>query len=164
MPLKVLNNDHLWYAKGLQFQCTSCGNCCTGGPGYIWISSIERKRLADHLKISVDELLKQYCRTIGGRISLKEKHRNARGEYDCIFLKEVPAEPGEDGKVRHARRICSIYPVRPLQCRTWPFWEGLLASEEDWDNAARRCPGMNRGRRWSLQQIHAMRDAEDWPK
>ena len=35
-----------WYADGLSFTCTQCGNCCTGGPGYVWISDMEIDRLA----------------------------------------------------------------------------------------------------------------------
>ena len=26
-----------WYADGLRFTCTQCGNCCTGQPGFVWI-------------------------------------------------------------------------------------------------------------------------------
>lgn len=153
-----------WYHDGLCFECTGCGNCCTGGPGYIWINPEERSRLAEHLKLSLAELQKTYCRRLSGSISLKEKPCNAQGEYDCIFLKQIPAETAPDGLVRHPRRICEIYPVRPLQCRTWPFWEGLLASREAWDSAGKRCPGINRGRKWSLQQIIDRRDATDWPE
>ena len=25
-----------WYRDGLRFQCTQCGNCCTGDPGVVW--------------------------------------------------------------------------------------------------------------------------------
>jgi Fe-S-cluster containining protein len=59
--------------------------------------------------------------------------------------------------------VCGIYPVRPLQCRTWPFWDGNLASAENWNAAAKRCPGMNRGRRFGKAEIEALRDATDWP-
>ena len=38
-----------WYADGLNFTCTQCGNCCTGGPGFVWISREEIVRLAAHL-------------------------------------------------------------------------------------------------------------------
>ena len=27
-----------WYAEeGLAFECTGCGDCCTGAPGYVWV-------------------------------------------------------------------------------------------------------------------------------
>lgn len=155
MTLKVIQpNPQLWYRDGLSFSCTQCGNCCTGGPGYVWISQEEIARMAQYLEISTQELLEKYCRKLGERISLQER-RTAEGNYDCIFLEE---EPGT------RKRICTVYPVRPLQCRTWPFWDGNLASKENWDRAGRRCPGMDRGKKYSLKQIEALRTAEDWPR
>ena len=60
----------------------------------------------------------------------------------------------------HAMRACAVYPVRPLQCRTWPFWPENLSSEQAWNHSAKRCHGMNAaGRTFSLNQIHAIRDA-----
>jgi hypothetical protein len=53
--------------------------------------------------------------------------------------------------------------VRPLQCRTWPFWTENLASEKVWNHSSKRCPGMNQGKEYSLEQIADLRDATDWP-
>ena len=161
MKLKVLETDRPWYAGGLKFTCTQCGNCCTGGPGYVWISVEEIQRLADFLKLDRQEVIRRYCRRLGGRYSLNEA-RNAQGSYDCLFLKEEQTPP-RPGQITHTRRTCQIYPVRPLQCRTWPFWEGNLSSEEDWNRAAERCPGMSRGKHYPVERIVELRDAEDWP-
>jgi uncharacterized protein len=160
MKLDVLDP---WYSQGLSFQCTQCGNCCTGGPGFVWVSDVEVTRLAEHLKLPELDVLKKYCRKLGDRISLKERLNN--GLHDCVFLAEVPATQVENGQtVTHSRRVCTIYPVRPLQCRTWPFWNGLLASPENWNAASDRCPGINRGKPYSKERIEALRDAEDWPE
>jgi Fe-S-cluster containining protein len=157
MRLPVLDkfsDDANWYADGLRFTCSQCGNCCTGGPGYIWISDVEIDRLAEHLQITAKDVIKQYCRTIDGRISLTEI-RTPQGMYDCVFLKEDP---------QRGRKTCSIYPVRPLQCRTWPFWPENLQTPARWDRAAKRCHGMNHGRTFTLPQLEAIRDAKDWPE
>jgi Fe-S-cluster containining protein len=140
-----------WYADGLRFTCQQCGNCCTGGPGYVWISVEEVGRLARLLHLTESEVVEQYCRKIEGKLSLRER-RNHRGEYDCVFLEE-----------RGAKRICTIYAARPLQCRTWPFWNENLKSPETWARSARKCPGMNQGQAYSIDQIAALRDARDWP-
>ena len=172
MKLDVIENQQAnplttpWYAEGQNFTSTQCGNCCTGGPGFVWISQTEIARLAEFLHLSPDAVVEQYGRRIGGNISLRES-RNARGEYDCVFLKEERVERagsgGEATKVVHTKRSCTIYTVRPLQCRTWPFWEGNLANREMWDNSAKRCHGMNHGRRFTKPEIEALRDAKDWP-
>jgi len=162
-----------WYAGGLKFTCSQCGNCCTGGPGFVWISKEEIVRLAEFLRLTPQQVVEKYCRRVEGKFSLKE-HRNARGEYDCVFLKEEKVErpaggsgagAGGDEKVILTRRGCTIYPVRPLQCRTWPFWDTNLSSREAWDRSAQRCHGMNHGnRRFTREQMEALRDAQDWPE
>ncbi|HEV8050891.1 MAG TPA: YkgJ family cysteine cluster protein, partial [Parachlamydiaceae bacterium] len=48
--------------------------------------------------------------------------------YDCIFLKD---------------KKCSVYPVRPTQCRTFPWWMQNLATPEDWKEAAKFCEGIS---------------------
>ena len=149
-----------WYADGLKFQCTQCGNCCTGGPGYVWVSDVEIDRFAAALDSDRATFLKKYCRVIDGKISLKER-RTPQGLYDCVFLKEIDIETdGKPGK----KRVCSVYDVRPLQCRTWPFWDGLLSEPEAWKAAKKTCPGLDRGRVFDREQIEAYRDAEDWPE
>lgn len=164
MKLDVIKSDDdgaTWYADGLNFTCTQCGNCCTGPPGFVWISDEEIERLAGYLKLTVEQVQQQYCRRVAGRISLKER-RTPQGLYDCIFLKEIGAKPGSPGS---RRKACSIYAFRPLQCRTWPFWGQNLASRENWNHAAQRCHGMSHGpRHFSREEIESLRDAEDWPE
>ena len=154
-----------WYAGGLRFSCTCCGNCCTGPPGYVWITDDEIDRLAAHLKQPADEVRRLHVRTINGRQSLRER-RNAQGEYDCVFLKPLPGDrPGRHGRGGVRKRGCSVYAARPLQCRTWPFWGGLLQSREAWDHSKQTCPGLDRptGRVFGVKEIERLRDAEDWP-
>jgi Fe-S-cluster containining protein len=154
--------EDVWYADGLHFTCSQCGNCCTGGPGFVWVSEVEIGRLAEYLKVSREEVVEKYCRAVGEKYSLKETLR--QGLYDCVFLKEVKGESREGGeKVVQSKRVCSIYPVRPLQCRTWPFWDGVLAGKAIWEEAGKRCHGMDRGKFYSKERIEALRDAKDWP-
>jgi uncharacterized protein len=144
MQLKVQSNLNAWYSGGLRFTCTQCGNCCTGGPGFVWIKEGEVASLAKLLGITTDETIDRYCRMIGNRMSLREE-RNGQGSYDCVFLKEAPG----------GKRICGAYAARPAQCRQWPFWEGNLASKEDWERAGVRCPGINQGELHSAEEIEA---------
>lgn len=124
-----------WYAPGLRFSCTQCGHCCTGPPGYVWFDEREAQAIADYLDITVETFRRQYARTLEGAWTLAE-HASPDGRgYDCVFL-----ERRTDGTAG-----CSIYPVRPTQCRTWPFWPENLASPAAWRRAARDCPGMTGG-------------------
>ena len=167
MKLSVLpNNDPnidqpAWFDEGLQFSCTQCGNCCTGGPGYVWVSETEIQRLALHFQLSIEQLTEKYLRKFGNKYSLRE-FRNSAGQYDCEFLTEQKSSTA-DGRII-TRRVCGIYHVRPLQCRTWPFWDGLLESRQAWDHAGKRCPGLNTGKHYTKEQILKLQHAPDWPE
>lgn len=127
-----------WYADGLRFTCTQCGNCCGGAPGYVWVDDDDVRAIAEFRHETVDEFASIHVRPAGRRKSLRE-----RANGDCVMLSR-----DADGKAR-----CSIYPVRPLQCRTWPFWKSNVATADDWANAARGCPGMNKGAHHPLPVI-----------
>src|SRR5262249_1390597 len=36
-----------WYQDGLRFECTRCGKCCSGFPGFVWVSEAELQAIAD---------------------------------------------------------------------------------------------------------------------
>jgi Fe-S-cluster containining protein len=168
MKLPVIESDsegETWYEEGLQFTCSQCGNCCSGAPGFVWISDEEVLKLAEFLHVSKAKVIERYCRTVSGRLSLKENRNPGHGGYDCIFLKEIPAKVTADaGAVAHSTRGCSIYPVRPLQCRTWPFWRENISSPKAWDLTKRKCPGMDTGKLYPRKKIESLRDAKEWPK
>jgi len=129
------NQTSPWYRNGLRFCCTQCGNCCTGAPGVVWVSDEETRQIADYLDKSIGEIKLMHTRLVGGRVSLKEF---ANG--DCTFF---------DARTRR----CKIYPVRPVQCQTWPFWPSNLTSKETWREIQQICPGSSAGEFVSLEEI-----------
>ncbi|MGD9855332.1 MAG: YkgJ family cysteine cluster protein [Planctomycetaceae bacterium] len=127
-----------WYASGLNFQCTLCGNCCTGQPGHVWVDETEIRQIADHLGCSVGEIRLLHTRLAQGRTSLTEY---ANG--DCTFF---------DPQTRR----CRVYAARPTQCRTWPFWRSNLAGPETWEATQRVCPGSTCGEFVPLETIERL--------
>ena len=119
------DNSVTWYKGGLRFGCTQCGGCCTGSPGYVWVDDPEIEKLAARLNITIEAFVRKYTRKVGGRLSLLEHSRT----YDCVFL--------EGGK------RCKVYEDRPKQCKTFPWWPENLSSQEAWEEASRRCEGIN---------------------
>jgi len=127
-----------WYANGLAFECTQCGDCCSGpDEGYVWVTSAEVIALAAKMGMAdrVDEFEDKFTRQVGTERSLVEY-----SDGDCIFL---------DPKTRG----CSVYEARPVQCRTWPFWKSNVKTPKAWSQAAKSCPGCNHGRLYSLNEI-----------
>jgi len=107
----------------------------------------EIELIAKHLSLTPKELCRRYMRRVGLRMSIVEDNVTK----DCIFLQMV------DGVKR-----CQIYTVRPGQCRTWPFWPENLLGPEEWNQAALRCPGINRGRFYSYEEIERIRKNRRW--
>lgn len=142
-----------WYADGLRFECTLCGNCCSGPEGVVWFTPEEGQAIAASLGLSEGDFLERYSRRVGQRRSLREVP--SEGGHDCVFL----ARERADGR---PRAVCSIYAVRPTQCRTWPFWPANLETHDAWDGAKRRtpCPGMDSGRLHTFVEITIARDRE----
>ncbi len=135
----VIRNKNPWYAAGLNFECQGCGACCSGpNEGYIWVTRPEIEIIANFLKMPVSELRRKYLRRVGFRSSILEEPNTK----DCIFLQQAGST-----------RKCAIYPVRPGQCRNWPFWSDNLSSPNAWNKAAGKCPGINRGRLYSCEEI-----------
>ncbi len=119
-----------WYADGLAFACQGCGDCCRGPGGYVWVTEEEARELAAALGMDFQRFAATMLRSTLSGLALVDDRRG-----DCPVL-------GDDGR-------CRAYEKRPVQCRTWPWWEENLVSQHRWEDAATRCPGMNKGPRHS---------------
>ncbi len=128
-----------WYADGLKFKCSGCGDCCTGAPGNVWVNKQEIQDLANSVDMTVEEFHEAYVRRVGVRYSLKEFD-----DGDCVFF---------DSKNRN----CGVYDARPRQCRSWPFWTSNLKSPETWEQTCDVCPGSGTGKLYSLTSIEQQR-------
>ena len=134
-----VNGTPSWYKKGLQFECTQCGDCCKD-EGYVLITEAERDRMAENLGMSVEEFSNQFVRELVGDNGLKylglTEHEEHRG---CVFFDDD--------------RGCTIYEARPEQCKTFPFWKEYLSTPSAWEEASRRCEGVNTGKTFSKEEI-----------
>jgi len=114
-----------WEVKGgLNFDCTSCGKCCTI-QGQILANKAEVSGIAKELKISEGDFFEKHVtgwNADGTWFTLKSKPVQKDGSEPCSLL-------GEDGR-------CTVYNARPTQCRTYPFWDELLESSESWEKEA----------------------------
>jgi Fe-S-cluster containining protein len=123
-----------WYKDGLRFTCTRCGHCCTGEPGYVWVNEEEIRALAEYRGEPVAEVHGLYTRAAGKRRTLREKENG-----DCVFYDRDAG--------------CTVYPVRPRQCRTWPFWESNVITPKAWQRTCGVCPGSGQGELIPAEEI-----------
>jgi Fe-S-cluster containining protein len=115
----------------------------------VFLSEKDADLLAVECQMPYADFVKTYCRWVPAgynpdgngeyRLSLKEK-----SGFDCIFWK--------DG--------CLVYNARPLQCRTFPFWESVVGSSDSWELTKAGCPGMGKGELHSMNAIQSLLDAQ----
>ncbi|MDF1875692.1 YkgJ family cysteine cluster protein [Sulfurimonas sp. SAG-AH-194-I05] len=111
--------------------CETCeGRCCTGESGYIYVNKQEIKNISTLLKMEEKEFVAKYLFKKMYKYSLKERKVLKEGtsidSYECIFY-----DAASNG--------CTIYEVRPLQCRTFPFWDYYKTRVEE---LKLECPGI----------------------
>jgi len=127
-----------WYADGLKFTCVEdCGGCCTdhGSYSFVYLDRPTERKIARFLELDLAAFRKRFT-------VLDEGNRALRMDTpDCPFL---------------SGKRCKIYPVRPAQCRTFPFWEENLSSPRAWKKLAEFCPGIDTGEHQSLRVIRDM--------
>ncbi|MEM9586206.1 MAG: YkgJ family cysteine cluster protein [Planctomycetota bacterium] len=128
-----------WYHQGLSFTCTQCGECCSGDPGFVYVDTEEISSMAELMNLERDAFEDRFVRQVGSQQSLKEYP-----DGDCILL-----DPES--------RKCLVYSARPVQCRTWPFWDSNLTSKRAWRETCDVCPGAGQGKLYTLEQIESQR-------
>lgn len=136
MPAK---ESRPWYHNGLRFECTQCGACCSGEPGYVWVEQEEIDAMAAALELSIEQFESKFVRRVGTHKSLLEYPNG-----DCILL-----DP--------ENRTCLVYQARPTQCRTWPFWDSTVDSKKAWEETCEECPGAGTGKLYSFEAIEIQR-------
>jgi len=90
--------------------CEKCqAICCRGESGKIWVNLVEIENISKFLSLNQIDFMDTYLYQVDNRYSIKERFKS--DNYECVFL-------GED-----KQQNCSIYAVRPQQCRSFPFWD-----------------------------------------
>jgi Fe-S-cluster containining protein len=128
--LQSQQSSWLGSVSSLPFECTSCGKCCKT-IGDVIMSPEETLAAATYVNTTVSEFIKNYAsHTMRSKTKPEDKpwlliaNRETEKGPVCIFL--------------DTNNQCQIYPVRPIQCSTYPFWSNILENEFNWNDEVRR--------------------------
>lgn len=110
--------------------CTRCGRCCSTGPN-VALTAYDICRIAKYLGVN---------------------WRSLRGKYVIAYIADmipVPALRGLGDKcafleIRDGLPTCTIYPVRPMRCRLYPF-QPISPSKPDSIQVDTKCLGVGEG-------------------
>lgn len=119
---------------GLRFECQpGCTACCTQR-GFVYLTENDVERAAAFLGMTPGAFEQKYVFR-----SKRLRRLRISQETRCFFLR--------DG-------ACAIHPVKPTQCRIFPYWPELLEDPGEWHKTSQYCPGIGKG---ALVQIEAAR-------
>lgn len=102
-----------------QIDCTQCGYCCQILSPIVTEGDI--KRISSYLKLSPQEFTVRY-------LEQKEDHTYRIKTKPCFFLEN---------------KICTIYPIRPKECRDYPHLnkkEPIISRMYNFLNNVSMCP------------------------
>ncbi|HXG32019.1 MAG TPA: YkgJ family cysteine cluster protein [Bryobacteraceae bacterium] len=108
-----------------RFECQAGCTACCRASGFVYLTEEDLRRAAAWLKMSPEEFEARYVYRTRRRLRLRKS-----GDSPCPFLR--------DGG-------CAIHPVKPTQCRAYPFWPELVETRAAWRQAGEQCPGIGQG-------------------
>ncbi|MDM8554247.1 YkgJ family cysteine cluster protein [Desulfococcaceae bacterium HSG7] len=104
------------------FKCHECGDCCKGYGG-VFVTPEDIHAISDYLQTNQDHFVADYCQMSGSKPVIAQGSNGY-----CIFW---------DSGLQ-----CTIHPVKPGMCRTWPFINSVLTDVTNWRIMASSCPGI----------------------
>jgi Fe-S-cluster containining protein len=131
--------------EAFRFTCVqACTNCCQQR-GFVYLTEADLARAAAFLRMSA----RAFERKFVYRTKTLLRLRKPRGSQ-CHFLRD---------------RGCAIHPVKPTQCRAFPFWPELVGNREAWNETAGYCPGIGAGQLVTIDTAHRIATAmrESYP-
>jgi Fe-S-cluster containining protein len=130
------------YPTNLRFSCNKCGICCGDTEQktrHVLILEAEAKAIAAQTGQDISDFSFQISDKLPFRFEMKKT-----SEGKCVFLKE---------------NQCTIYEVRPLICRFYPF---ELKFDKDMQlhvfDFTLECPGIGQGKEFEIIEFEKLFD------
>lgn len=122
--MRKKNLSKYFYSEGIRFKCQECGCCCDIIDGVVYLTSKDLRNLSVFFNLDLEYFKSKYTTiTEEGLTVIKDTHPSK-----CRFQQN---------------NKCSVYPVRPTQCRLYPFWSTLMKNEIIFSKE--KCPGIGKG-------------------
>jgi len=126
----------------IRFSCTRCGKCCSLEVPVVlsdielWVKRGRYDIISNIVKKKASETLRKIF-----NLSFYYTFKRKSSTKECIFLKD---------------NVCSIYSLRPLVCRLFPFaYSEDELSIHPW--ALENCEGLGKGEVFSRRELSVLR-------
>jgi len=118
------------YPTTVRFHCTKCGICC-GDTKEKTRHIILLKTEAEQIATTTSRPISKFAVEINSKVPYVYEIKKRAEDGKCIFLEQ---------------NRCTIYPLRPLICRFYPFELKSAHSGKHKFLFTEECPGINKGR------------------
>ena len=119
-----------------RFECTKCGNCCTDKNTIVNVTYLDILRIKNGLDFTlneVNEILGFYV--FDKKLAQEELKKMVLSpietEKGLAFIGLMKKASGECYFFNSQTKKCSIYTVRPMFCRTFPFTFRIVFDKQD---------------------------------
>lgn len=109
----------------MRFQCQPGCTACCEQHGFVYLTEEDILHIAPAVGLTPPDFEARYVYR-----TRRLRRLRVPGRKRCPFL----VEGG-----------CGIHKVKPLQCRAFPYWPGLIDDKRRWQLTAKFCPGIERG-------------------
>jgi Fe-S-cluster containining protein len=118
-----------------RFECQKGCTACCDQKGYVNLTESDIHNIAAFLNMEPSDFERAYIE----RKPYLRRLRTGRHQ-PCPFLKDAG---------------CSIHPVKPAQCRLFPFWPNIASSAGSWQQTGAWCPGIGQGPLVQIETVQA---------
>ena len=118
------------YPAEMRFQCTKCGICCGDTKEktrHILLLTSE----AEQISTATSQPIAKFAEKINGKAPYNYEMKKTLENGKCVFL---------------AKNRCTIYPLRPLICRFYPFELKVAANGKHQFLHTAECPSIGKGK------------------
>ncbi len=117
------------YPIAVRFRCTKCGLCCGDTPEKIR-HIILLKTEAEHIARTTSQLISKFAVKTEGKALYTYEIKKVSENGKCVFLEN---------------NRCTIYSLRPLVCRFYPFEMKTTSPRKHKFTSTDECPGIGKG-------------------
>jgi Fe-S-cluster containining protein len=128
------------YPTALRFQCTKCGICCGDTNEkirHILLLSTE----VEQITAATSQPISDFAVKIEAKTPYSHEMKKTAENGKCVFLEE---------------NRCTIYSLRPLICRFYPFELKIAANRKHKFLHTDECPGIGKGKTLSKNYFEAL--------
>jgi len=118
------------YPAALRFECTKCGICCGDAQEktrHILLLNAEAEQIAS----VTSQRIPEFAAKIEGKAPYSYEMKKTLENGKCVFL---------------SNNRCTIYLLRPLICRFYPFELAIAANRKYMFRCTKECPSIGKGK------------------